>query len=287
MSGASSSKLIAVGDNCLDVYLSKGRYAVGGNALNVAAQWQRQGLEARYFGRVGTDAEAALMLTGIENAGLSRSDVEVAAGATAVTLLLERNGDRRFLLEDLGVGLNYMPAPDHYAAMQAADWVHLGTNANPDLIRRMVQDGLGFSLDVSTAHDVLALEGVPLVFAAGPEDASVPVDPIFAALRERGARKIVLTCGRRGAYFDDGNARHHELARPIKVVDTCGAGDSFIAAFVVAHVFGKTQAPAALAIATSAAAQTCLYEGGFPQSLNPIPDWLLAHYGDVIAGAEI
>lgn len=287
MSAAPSPKLIAVGDNCLDVYLSKGRYAVGGNALNVAAQWQRQGLDARYFGVVGTDAEAGLMLAAIENAGLSRADVEVAAGATAVTLLLERNGDRRFLLEDLGVGLNYMPAPDHYAAMQAADWVHLGTNSNPDLIRRMVQDGLAFSLDVSTAHEALALAGVPLVFAAGPEDASVPVDPIFAAFRKRGAGKIVLTCGRRGAYFDDGQTRHHEPARPIEVVDTCGAGDSFIAGFVLAHVFGKTLAPAALSIATSAAARTCLYEGGFPQDLNPIPEWLLAHYADVIAGAGV
>ena len=50
-----SPKLIAVGDNCLDVYLTKGFLAVGGNALNVAVQWRRRGIEARYFGALGRD----------------------------------------------------------------------------------------------------------------------------------------------------------------------------------------------------------------------------------------
>ncbi len=45
--------LIAVGDNCLDAYLSKGFVTVGGNALNVAVQWRRQGFNARYFGALG------------------------------------------------------------------------------------------------------------------------------------------------------------------------------------------------------------------------------------------
>ena len=54
--------LIAVGDNCLDVYLSKGHMAVGGNALNVAVQWRRLGLAARYLGVVGKDAEGDIIL---------------------------------------------------------------------------------------------------------------------------------------------------------------------------------------------------------------------------------
>ena len=52
--------LIAVGDNCLDAYLSKGFVTVGGNALNVAVQWRRQGLNARYFGALGPDARSVL-----------------------------------------------------------------------------------------------------------------------------------------------------------------------------------------------------------------------------------
>lgn len=190
-----SPTLIAVGDNCLDVYLSKDRMAVGGNALNVAVQWMRAGLKTRYFGLVGPDPEGDVVRTALCRAGLDPDDCEVRPGSTAVTLLLERDGDRRFLLEDLGVGLGYVPEGARYAALRAADWVHLGTHSAPELVRALVRDGARFSVDVSTHHDLLDLEGVPLVFASGPEDPSERVEPLLARFRERGAQATVVTCG--------------------------------------------------------------------------------------------
>jgi fructoselysine 6-kinase len=41
-----------------------------------------------------------------------------------------------------------------------------------------------------------------------------------------------------------------------------------------------------MGMATDAAAKTCLHEGGFPQTLNTIPPWLLQKYADVISSAE-
>jgi fructoselysine 6-kinase len=62
-------------------------------------------------------------------------------------------------------------------------------------------------------------------------------------------------------------------AAAILPVDTCGAGDSYIAAFIAAHVEGAT-IPAALAAGTRSATQTCLHLGGFRQRTAPIPAWL-------------
>ncbi|HEY0276408.1 MAG TPA: PfkB family carbohydrate kinase [Paenirhodobacter sp.] len=278
--------LITVGDNCLDVYLTKDHMAVGGNALNVAAQWRLHGYDARYFGVVGPDDEGRAILAGLDQAGLPPGDVEIHPGSTAVTLLLERNGDRRFLLEDLGVGLNYRPDAARYAALLRADWVHLGTNTAPDLLRDLIRDGAMFSLDISTVHDRLPLAGVSLVFASGPEDPAIPVAPLLHALRERGAVQAVVTCGGRGAFMLDGAHLVQVPAQKIAVVDTCGAGDSFIAAFLLQHLRGGVSPVEALSAATAAATRTCLHEGGFPQSLNPIPEWLLHKYADVIASAE-
>ena len=126
---AASPKLVAVGDNCLDVYLTKDAMTVGGNALNVAVHWRRAGIAARYFGAVGRDGEGDVVLDEIARAGLAPADVERRAGSTAVTLLRERLGDRQIVLEDLGVGQDYMPSDPHYRTIAAADWVHLGTNA--------------------------------------------------------------------------------------------------------------------------------------------------------------
>jgi fructoselysine 6-kinase len=275
--------LVTVGDNCLDVYLTKGALTVGGCALNVAAHWRKAGWAARYFGAVGDDAEAAILLDEIAKAGLAIDDVERRPGQTAVTLVGEQDGERKFLLEDLGVGKDYLPAGTLYQTIAAADWVHLGLNSNPDLVRRLVSDGLRFSVDLSTAPDSLPLQGVPMVFASGPDDPNAPIAPLAEHLHRAGARQVVVTCGRSGAYFLEGDgALLHAPAMPVDVIDTCGAGDSFIAAFLAAFIAQKKPAAEALRAATAAASQTCLHVGGFPQTPRPVPGWLFAKYAAVI-----
>ncbi|WP_151718413.1 PfkB family carbohydrate kinase [Gemmobacter serpentinus] len=285
MADKSALHLIAMGDNCLDVYLTKGRMAVGGNALNVAAHWGLQGFSARYFGVVGDDLEGEMILAALAAAGLNPADCASLPGSTAVTLLRDHDGDRHFVLEDLGLGLGYLPDPPRFSAMVAADWLHLGTNTDAGLVRRLVEAGARFSLDLSTRHDGTDLQGVPFVFASGPELEDDPVAPVFDHLRSLGGRRILLTCGRRGAFYSDGGPILHMPARAIAVVDTCGAGDSFIAAFLAAMVVDQLPPEAALQRATEAAAVTCQHEGGFRQVLRPIPAWLLAKYADVIAAA--
>jgi len=276
--------LVAVGDNCLDVYLAKDALTVGGCALNVAAHWHKAGLPARYFGAVGADAEAAILLDAIAEAGLAPDDIERRNGPTAVTLVGERDGDRVFLLEDLGVGKDYMPSERDYQTIAQADWIHLGLNSNPDLVRRLAADALPFSVDLSAAHDSLPLAGVPLVFASGPEDPGVPVALLAERLHRAGAGAVAVTCGSRGAFFRDGAGELlHAPAMPVAVVDTCGAGDSFIAAFLASRQVEKRSVPAALRDATAAAAETCRHVGGFPQAPRPIPDWLRAKYAAFVA----
>lgn len=286
MNHPSQRRLIAIGDNCLDVSLSRGMMTVGGNALNVAVQWQRQGWDSRYFGAVADDAEGAVVLEALEHAGLQRRDVEIRPGDTAVTLLKDDAGERRILLESLGVGVAYQPEQGRYEALSQAGWVHLGTNADEGLVQRLVRDGIGFSLDVSLAHFSLPLAGVPLVFASGPDDPAQPVEPIIEALRAAGAETVLLTCGRRGAYFHDGEQTTFEPALAIEVVDTCGAGDTFLARFITAWRFQNATAGAALALAAADAARTCGHLGGFPQPAIPLPGWLLEKYATIIEQVE-
>jgi fructoselysine 6-kinase len=278
--------LAAVGDNCLDVYLTKDAMTVGGNALNVAVHGRRAGIDTRYFGAVGKDGEGDIILEEIGRAGLSMKDVERRAGHTAVTLLRENEGDRQILFEDLGVGKDYMPSEAHYRSIAAADWVHLGTNAYGPLVRRLVTERVPFSIDVSTAHFALPLDGVPIVFASGPDDPGEPIEPLVLKLKQAGAGQVVVTCGSRGAFFSADGALLHAPAHPIVVVDTCGAGDSFIAGFLAAFRGARRPAAEALQIATADAAQTCLSVGGFPQDPRRIPHWLVAKYGAVIRPVE-
>ncbi|MDQ0323809.1 fructoselysine 6-kinase [Pararhizobium capsulatum DSM 1112] len=279
-------KLIAVGDNCLDAYLNKDFVTVGGNALNVAVQWRRQGFDSRYFGALGPDEEAEIMFRAVEEAGLIPADIEIRPGASAVTLLTDDAGERRFLLESLGVGENYVPNPERYEALLHADWVHLGTNSSEQLVRRLVADGVPFSIDVSTRYFDLPLEGVPLLFASGPDDPTEPVEPLIARFNEAGARQVVITCGKRGSFYDNGSELFCANSVPVTVVDTCGAGDSFIATFLVSRFLEDRSEQAALTRSAANAAETCSHLGGFPQPIRAIPQWLLDKYDSVIRTAQ-
>jgi fructoselysine 6-kinase len=285
MTAMPSPNLVAIGDNCLDVFLNKDLMTIGGNALNVAVQWRRRGWQARYFGAVGDDAEGDILLDAVATTGLVPEDVERRRGETAVTLLLDEAGDRKFLMESFGVGQNYLPAENLYKAASVADWVHLGTNAGAELLRRLIADRVPFSVDVSTAHLALPLQDIPLLFASGPDAADASIDPIIEAMRQAGAGTIVLTCGSGGAYFDDGSQRLHTRAIPISVLDTCGAGDSFIATFLTAFRFEGLSPEAALAKAAAHASETCTYLGGFRQPIRHIPDWLLEKYAGIVTAA--
>ncbi len=263
-----SPTLVTVGDNCLDVYLTHDLLAVGGNALNVAVQWRRSGGTARYLGAVGDDREGVIVCEEVVAAGLAAEDLETRPGQTGVTLMSHESGDRSFLLEDLGVGERYVPPQQRYDELVASDWIHLGTNSDPALVQRLAEDRVRFSVDISTVHGAVPLRGVPLVFASGPDAPGEPVEPMLRALLAAGAHRAVVTCGARGAFFADATTTVHEPAAPVEVLDTCGAGDSFIAAFLASYCVGSDDAPAALRRAAAAAAETCDAPGRLPAATS-------------------
>jgi fructoselysine 6-kinase len=53
------------------------------------------------------------------------------------------------------------------------------------------------------------------------------------------------------------------------VVDTCGAGDAFIAAFLVSRLAGASLA-ACLRAGAEAGARACTFVGAFPQPLGAV-----------------
>src|SRR4029079_5495593 len=80
----------------------------------------------------------------------------------------------------------------------------------------------------------------------------------------RGARLAVILRGANGSLAAQGDAYHRGQALPVDVRDTTGAGDSFIAGFLSAHLVGKPLADC-LASGHSSAAHVCRIFGGFSQ----------------------
>lgn len=255
-----SHRFAVVGDNTIDRYVgAEQQDLVGGNAVNVAVQLALSGERVRYYGAVADDDDGAFIRAVLLDSGVDVGGLVVLPGKTAVTLIrVLPDGDRVFEREDFGVTADYVPAPEHVQEIADSDWVQLGMLPDAGKLRDQLPDiRIGQDCAVAAGFDGLAV-------AFGSVGAEDPSSFARAAL-EGGAELAVVTRGALGAiaYPASGNPVAVDAA-PTQVVDTTGAGDSFIAGFIAARAAGSS-VESALADGARWAAVTCEHRGGFPQ----------------------
>lgn len=260
--------IAAVGDNTIDEYTGglAGSY-VGGNALNVAVQSARHGAAAAYFGAVGPDAKGQRVRDTLSRLGVSTDGLIVLPGDTSTSLIrVDETGDRHFEYEDFGVCAEYRPAEEDLRRLAGFGAVHIGLLPDPAPVRRALA-GRGVLVSQDCAISA-GYAGLDIAFCSA---AAADVAPAEAARRAvaGGARLCVVTCGADGSLAHDGRDWWRAPAAPAEVVDTTGAGDSYIAGFLHARLTGA-DIPQAMHAAAAAAAQTCTHLGAWPQEPAPL-----------------
>lgn len=261
-------RIAAVGDNCIDKFLPPiGEALVGGNAINVAVQLAKLGHDISYFGAVGPDVDGRRTRAALIENGVSVAHLEERSGKTAHTdIEVLPSGERVFLFEDFGVCAGYRPSDADLAALKTMDHVHIGWLDDGGALRRsLAAAGVCVSQDISVNADPtnLGVDGLTIAFgSAGEDDAAVEamIDRFLAA----GVRVAVVTRGSKGSVAATLEDRAEAGIRQVNVVDTTGAGDSFIAGFLSAYVGGGSLQDAVEA-GRDRAALTCGHVGGFPQ----------------------
>lgn len=265
-----SFRFAAVGDNCIDRFRPPvGQSLVGGNAVNVAVQLARLGQAAFYFGAVGEDADGRRTLDLLAENGVRLDHAGMRPGLTAYTdIEVLPSGDRIIAYEDFGVCAGYRPLPAEIDVLKTMDHVHIGwLNDGGALRRALSAAGVSVSQDISVNADPgnLGIDGLSVAFgSAGDGDA----DGLLQRLLDGGARTAVVTRGEKGSAATDGGTRAETGIRPVEIVDTTGAGDSFIAGFLAAFL-GRAPLQRCLEAGRDHAALTCTHVGGFPQ--RPLP----------------
>ena len=266
-------RFAAVGDNCIDRYRPPVSQAlVGGNAVNVAVQLALLGHAAFYFGAVGPDDAGRHTRRLLEENGVDVTHLRERPGVTAYTdIETLPSGDRVFLHEDFGVCAGYRPDAAGIAFLATMDHVHIGWMDDGGALRRALAGaGVSVSQDISVNADPadLGTEGLSIAFAsAGDDDAAL--EALLQRLGDDGVPLAVVTRGGRGSVASNGTVRVEAGIRPVEVVDTTGAGDSFIAGFIAAHIAGLPLSDC-LAAGRDRAARTCTHIGGFPQVPQPL-----------------
>jgi fructoselysine 6-kinase len=240
--------VLSVGDNCIDNYVELGKRFPGGNALNFAIFSSRyEEIESDYIGVVGTDDNGIYMLEQIKEQGLDTGNIILKEGTTAVTKILIRGGDRIFedyiegVQENTVLPYEKIPTPDNYDLIHFTVW-----GFGREHIKRLKEStNTVLSCDFSSQLDDLRNEimsNLDISFFSGSHLVEKGENPehVLRKLKSKTPGVVVMTLGKYGSLVIEGETVFRGDSAPVNVVDTLGAGDSYIASFLVSRIKGDT-----------------------------------------------
>lgn len=267
--------ICAVGDNVVDRYLDRGEMYPGGNAVNVAVHARRLGMRAAYIGIVGSDIAGRLVASSLRSEGVLLERMRVVDGPNAWAAVQLVDGDRMFVGADKGVSRFELDA-DCLEYLEQFTLVHVGYAGGLEHQVPLIAERTAVSFDFADRSREFAEPVLPFVrfatFSAG--DVGLDgVDELIDWAHALGAETVIVTAGSEGAVVSDPSGRSHVPATPITVVDTLGAGDAYIAAYLV-HALNGSPRDVAMQAASDYAASICSQYGAYgyrsADSLPPI-----------------
>jgi fructokinase len=281
--------VLVVGEALVDVV--DGEPHAGGSPFNVAVGLARLDVPSLLAAQIGDDSYGALLRSGLAESGVTLSSLEPVPSRTSsarATLAADGSASYDF---DLTWDPSALPDPADFDAVHVGS---LGTSLAPgaalvaDLVMMADAVGVPVSFDpnvrltVEPDHEVwrsIFAEIAPhaSIIKMSDEDASVLFtgeEPHWLAQRLAADGALVaITLGGDGAVV--ANRQHAVSVAPadLRVVDTIGAGDSFMAAMLswcatydwpTAEDLDETELRDLAMYASSAAAITCSRPGANP-----------------------
>lgn len=248
-------------------------FATGGNAMNAATTFARQGLESEFMGVLGTEPAGQVVMNALDNEGVATHHVvqDERFQTSYSTILLASNGERT-ILNYHGTQLHENGSPLELNALVHADWLYLSSVGSVPLLERLVtlasKNGVQVALNPSGAElahpDKLraVLEDVAVLLVNKEEMMILVEGETLEELVRHGSnlvRTVVVSDGPNGVMATDSQQIVKAgMYDDVPVVDRTGAGDAFGSGFVARHAMGHSLEDAvtfASANATSVVAQ--------------------------------
>jgi fructoselysine 6-kinase len=258
----------------------------GGNCLNVSVFIKKFGGQSAYLGAIGSDAAGQAIFEALTREGVNTSHLRRVDGPTAYCIIGHRNADRVFVTFDLGVSM-FEPSQEDFDFIAGYDAVQIGQSSGLDMHLSRIANLLPLSYDFSNKYDNSKIERIaPLCYLASMSAGHTSMNhalELMRAVLARGSKWCLVTRGSQGALLGGGDDIFEVPAAQAVLVDTLGAGDTFIARTLLGLVKGELPA-ALLSAAALEAAATCSYYGavghGVPIDLElDVPAIRAAHPG--------
>lgn len=244
----------------------------GGNEVNVASLISRHGIPSSYLGWLGKDIYGDLLLGALEIEGVDSSHCYVKDDVTTFTEIYLENGERRFGNVRRGASTRSTLSDDDLDFILSHDVLHTSYYSRMEEFISLNHEKMLISFDFTELADEKYLsDNLKFVdIAILPLEGGSDIESVMERYHNMGAKIILVTMGSKGAYAYDGQLYYQPAILGDKIVDSLGAGDSFIARFL-AEYLRDTPIGEAMALATKSAFETCQYYGAFGHGIS-IPD---------------
>ncbi|MBQ9428253.1 MAG: ribokinase [Clostridia bacterium] len=233
----------------------------GGKGGNAAVAAGKLGGKVKMLGCVGRDDCGEMLLTSLQNAGVDISRVLLAPGVktSAAYICVSADGENAIAVDGTA---NRLVTPDYIlqeaGAFENADYCILQLEIPPETVKAALglckEKGVRavFNPSPLEAYSEELLFGVDILIANETEaalifDGRTGEREVRAFMAAHGISILIVTRGGEGSdlYLSDEPTAHIAAAR-VSAVDTTGAGDTFLGAFVAALDRGESPRDAAV-----------------------------------------
>jgi ribokinase len=225
----------------------------GGKGSNAAVACARQGARVALVARIGDDAFGRLAMEVWKREGIDTAHVEVSQHEPSgvAQILVYDDGDNSIAVAPgANAGLSISTIPGSKIVVSSCEVPLAATQAAFELARKA---GATTILNPAPARP-LPDELISLCDLLVPNEAELKSLPEPKLLFAAGVKAVVVTLGARGCALLRPNGKIIEIpGHAVKVVDTVGAGDTFVGALAAALARGEAP-ESALAWANAAAA---------------------------------
>lgn len=239
-------RVAEIGDNCIDYYERLGIKYPTGNVVDTGVNLKKLGVDVSVISTTGSDDFGKWMIESLTEEGIDLSHFKVAEGQTAITYM-DMDGDDRVHGDYIeGVLADMVFDEEDIAFAASHDLVHsalwgMAEKALPGIAAK----GTPIAFDYADRLDhPLVEETLPYVtygFYSYHNGHDKFIEDFLIDKVERGMKIAVATFGEQGSLAYDKDGFHSFGIVPAKkVVNTVGAGDSFIAGFLYGILNGWT-----------------------------------------------
>lgn len=264
-------RLAAIGSNCVDCYHTHNSVKgyPGGGPVNMAVYTTRLGGNASYIGPIGNDANGKILIEGLESKGVNISHLEVKEGDTAVTDVELVNGERIFGEYREGVMKDYKLSSSDIDFILSHDVVVADLWGHSERYLQSLQSkGIMTAFDCADrVDDEICKVAIPftdyLFFSYDGEDNPLLRNKVVK-IANQGPKYVIVMLGENGSIcFHEGVFYKQGIYKADNLLDTMGAGDSYIAGFLFGQVEYDGDIKKSMDLGAKTATETISYFGAW------------------------